>query len=162
MARIIANITDEMLDALVLEAKIADPLTRQALVETLRGRRDKLLLRFLTRKSPLSYPAIVPVANKPRLCLTDLALRSRVVTLAERRYSARLFSSADAQPDRPALVRASEERICVDLSALRSARPIVVVSVPGFDERWLHARVHLYRTSAGTYRVAVLERVESG
>ncbi len=161
MARIVANVTDEMLDALVLDAQIADPMTRQALVETLRGRRDKLLLRFLTRKSPLAYPAIVSLADKPRLCLTDLALRGRVVTLAERRYSARLFSSLDATPDRPALVRASEDRVCVDLSAVQSARPVVVVSVPGFDERWLHARVHLYRSNAGSYRVAGLERVEN-
>ncbi|HEY6560356.1 MAG TPA: hypothetical protein VI072_23895 [Polyangiaceae bacterium] len=160
MARIIANVSDEMLDALVLEAQIADPVTRQALVETLRHRRDKLLLRFLSRKSPLSWPTIDSVLRRPQLCLTDLALRARVVTLAERRYSARVLSSLDARPERPALVRAPEERICVDLSAVQSARPLVEVSVPGFAERWLHARVHLYRTRAGSYRVAGLERVE--
>jgi hypothetical protein len=161
MARIIANVSDEMLEAVVHEARITNPVMRLELVRVLRGRRDKLLRRFLSRRSPLAWPRVEEASGERRLCLSDLSVRARLAAPQERSYRASL-STIDGSQAFPANVsRAAADRVCVDLARVNAARPVVTISAAGAVHRRLDVRVHLYRARAGEYRVAGLERPET-
>jgi hypothetical protein len=161
MARVIAHFSDEMLEAIVHEARLSNPLMQRELLATLRGRRDKLTSRFFARTSPLAWPSIeLAGAAAERLCVSDLAVRANTVLQASRGYSAELTASDGLRSAKLDVQRPAADRICVDLPSAGPARPTVEFSVIGGEAQRLKALIHLYRARHGNYRVAGLERLE--
>jgi hypothetical protein len=70
MARILSHVDDAALSAIVDQADLFDPLARNELERILRGRRDKILRRYLLRLSSLARPE---VQEGRRLCVEDRA-----------------------------------------------------------------------------------------
>jgi len=86
----------------------------------------------------------------PRLCLTDLAVRSGVRGPAGRRYRATLYRGRDLAPE-PRPVRAEGERLCVALpGGPRGGRAdyliVDVIASTRGAETTAPARLHLYAT----------------
>jgi len=73
MARILARFTDERIDALLGEARADTPLVRSELLRILKGRRDKILRRWLLRLSSFTDPAVEMRGDTRWLCLQDRA-----------------------------------------------------------------------------------------
>jgi hypothetical protein len=163
MARILARITPEMVEALGQMGKLSDPRNTTYLTSVLKGRLDKILLRYLTRLSPL---ADVHVAGTDRLCADDLAETRRLRPPTEFRYDARLSSGAGT----------------VELSVAREPGGQVCLALPhvapdtdapnNLAERYVRVRVadgvargslvaHLYDLGPTRgYRLAGIERPE--
>jgi hypothetical protein len=70
MARKISYIDDAALSAIIDQADLADPVARSELERVLRGRRDKILRRYLLRLSSLTHPT---VKEGRQLCVEDRA-----------------------------------------------------------------------------------------
>jgi hypothetical protein len=73
MARILARFTDERIDALLGEARADTPLVRSELLRILKGRRDKILRRWLLRLSSFTDPVMEMRGGSRWLCLQDRA-----------------------------------------------------------------------------------------
>src|SRR5688572_30316423 len=58
MARIVAPLRDAHLHAIVARARFSDPTATDELFRILKGRRDRLLERWLTRLSPLTHARV--------------------------------------------------------------------------------------------------------
>src|SRR5580658_3342367 len=162
MARILARVTPEMVEALGRMGKFSDPRKTAYLTSVLEGRLEKILQRYLTRLSPL---ADVHVSGTDRLCADDLAETRHLRSPEEFRYRARLS-------DRPGAAELSvtrrREGICVGLPhvAADSGSP------DGAAERYVHVTLadgvaqgslvaHLYDLGPNRgYRLAGIERPE--
>ncbi len=171
MARIVAYMDDDAVDAFVDPAKIRNETTDRELRRILKGRRDKILRRYLGRLSPLTKPELKTAAgtNEPRLCLEDLLVRAGLAPMSERRYVVRTFVGEglhEVETGSPTTPGAPY--VCAKLPAAEGASKdsprYVVVDVigvsPGFDRR-APARVHLYHLGGADYRVVGLERPET-
>ncbi len=110
-ARIIVGFTDEHLRRIIRSARFGDPKLEQELLRILKGRRDKILERYLTRLSPLAQPHVE--AQQPLLCLRDVAVSAGIAP-AGRPYSATVAwqGRSVALP-----VQAHADRVCVPLPA---------------------------------------------
>jgi len=73
MARILARFTDERIDALLGEARADTPLVRSELLRILKGRRDKILRRYLLRLSSFTEPVVETRGGSRWVCLQDRA-----------------------------------------------------------------------------------------
>lgn len=73
MARILARFTDERIDALLGEARADTPLVRSELLRILKGRRDKILRRYLLRLSSFTDPVVETRDGSRWICLQDRA-----------------------------------------------------------------------------------------
>ncbi|HJL20187.1 MAG TPA: hypothetical protein RMH99_31260 [Sandaracinaceae bacterium LLY-WYZ-13_1] len=176
MARIIARFRDPHVRALVSRGRFLDPVHESELARVLIGRRDRILERYLTRLSPLTWPYLRPSeAGGQELCMQDLAVWSGIRTRRTRRYSAKAYVAADGsgaesgvrELDPPPLHAEGEGYVCAPLPALESTpgEPSyvlvdVVAQTPG-RETTFPARAHLYHRGDEGYRLAGLERPES-
>lgn len=153
MARIIARFSRAHLEAVARLGRYSNPTTESELVRILAGRRRAILERYLTRLSPLTDPRL----DGETLCLTDLALRSRIRWPEERRYTARAWSE-EGSLGVPATSMKQDE-VCVALSPFVEHDYVVIelgASTVGRETTGpLH--VHLARTSEGPFVVG-LER----
>ena len=70
MARILSHIDDAALSKVIDEAQLAEPVVRSELERILRGRRDKILKRYLLRLSSLDKPEL---REGRQLCVQDRA-----------------------------------------------------------------------------------------
>jgi hypothetical protein len=160
MARIIARFTDAALVALIAQAKMGDEFLDRELFRILRGRRDKILWRYLGKVSPLADPTLEPVAGGVGLCLSDLAVRTNLASFNVRRYTARAFTSAGALT--LAAEKTAPDRVCARLpgAAGTPAEPAyMIVDLTAFVPRDTYpARLHLYHLGGANYRLAGLER----
>jgi hypothetical protein len=167
MARIIARFDDERIAAAVDSALLA-PVYRDRLLEMMRGRREKILQRYLSRLSPLAWPELAGAAkNGARaLCLQDLGLVAGVVRPEQRVYAVRTWLGTEARPGPRAAVALRDGNLaCVDLplvSGATSGKPSylmvdLMTAVRG-SETNRPARVHLYHLGGGDYRVVGIER----
>ena len=162
MARILARFGLPQIRAVVSAGAFSRPEYAAHLVRVLEGRRQRLLERFLTRLSPLSWP----VVQGGRVCLEDLAISSGLRDAEARSYLAtdELGARLELTP-RP-------NGVCVDLPD-RTAQPNqtqpnppsylaldVVAATPG-AETTAPARVHLYQLGPGRYQVVGLERPDA-
>jgi hypothetical protein len=73
MARILARFTDERIDALLGEARADEPRVRSELLRILKGRRDRILHRYLVRLSSFTDPVLETRGGSRWLCLQDRA-----------------------------------------------------------------------------------------
>lgn len=69
MARILSYFDDAAVSAVVDQAHLFDPVARQELERILRGRRDKIVRRYLLRLSSLWHPEV----RERQLCVEDRA-----------------------------------------------------------------------------------------
>ncbi len=171
MARIIANIPEDHVRAVVREAKVGNPVMHDELESILLGRRAKLLARYLTRVSPLTRPSLEVGPRGARVCLRDLGVATGVAgPWSERPYWTRSYAHLGgarlvALP-RGALARRRPDEVCVDLPDVRGASPsapaYVLVDVGALegegDRTAPPLRMHLYQLGRGRYRLAGLER----
>ncbi len=166
MARIVAQIDDEMLDTLIAQARIENEVVREELTRILRGRREKILRRWLRELSPLTRPRISERDGEAELCMTDLAVSTGLVEARERGYLARAFLGQSLrQAAVGGLHRAADGTVCAELPPVPGAREgspryliVDLTGVGGPDRGALPARVHLYHRGGETYRVVGLER----
>jgi hypothetical protein len=165
MTRIVARFSDAHISALVQSAQFGDLFLEQELARILRGRRDKILRRYLTRLSPLTEPQIRRKGDSPMLCLHDLAVATGVVLPSVRGYRARAWLADSATPVRPTLRAEPGQWICARLPDVAGAsatdpRYLIVDLSPGIRgaEYQPPSRVHLYQLGRHDYRIVALER----
>ena len=162
MARIIASFTDEHLRAAIASGRFASLTTASELFRILRGRRRRILERYLVRLSPLTAPRV----EGATLCLTDLALRVGLRFEDGRRYEARAWDDWPREGRRPATVsRGRSGEVCVALPSFEGASPaapryrvVDVVAQSIGHPPSAPARVHLYQLGPREFRVVGLER----
>jgi hypothetical protein len=165
MARIIAQFGDAHLKALTAMARIDDPALEAELFRLLRGRRDRVLERYLTRLSPLALPALRRSGDE--LCLRDLLEQSGVRRGRARSYAVTLYLGGGSRRIEP--VRGLPgQRLCVELPRAPGATPLApaylmldwVSASDGFEPEF-PARVHLFDRGALGLVIVGLERPES-
>jgi len=150
MARIIARFDDETISAVVREARLTSPVARSELARILRGRRDRILQRYLLRLSSLTDARV----EDHTLCVRDRAAEAAVPTAPT--FSARIWFSSTSFGDL-SVQRRSDGELCTLLPALPPGQRIVELSTgrPGQGP----LRVHVQEASAA--RVLGLRRPES-
>ena len=73
MARILARFTDERIGLLLDEARADTPLVRSELLRILKGRRDRILQRWLVRLSSFTDPVVEARDGARWVCMLDRA-----------------------------------------------------------------------------------------
>lgn len=145
-ARILARITPQMVRALIAHAGLTSRVMAEELEIALLGRRDKLLRRFLSRLSPLARPRIDETG---RLCVTDARIEGGITSQAT--YTARIPAT-----NTPLAIAAGTTRAETCAGPIAPQANYVIVELRADSTGPL--LVHLYRTQAGTYAVAGLDR----
>ncbi len=169
MARIISQISDDHLRAAIATARMRDPFLEVELFRLLKGRRDVLLHRYLTRLSPLAHPTIrvAEGAGDPELCVRDLALEAGVSSGTRRYYGARAWGGTRHRSlgELGAAIQRGPSQVCVPLPTEGADDGYLVVDVyVGNDPGDLlpPARVHLSLTDSRGFAVVGLERPDAG
>jgi hypothetical protein len=157
--------TDEQLERAVAMAAL-EPAHRERLLYVLKGRRDKVLARYLAKLSPLAWPQLLAAGPSAHLCLEDMAVLSQVAPAEHRSYATRAWAGDDLRP--VPMGRGHLERshwVCQHLPKAPGASPdnpqYVVVDVTASTRgkaATLPARVHLYHLGGRDYRIVGLER----
>jgi len=150
MARILSYFDDAAVSAVVAEAHLFDPVAREELERVLRGRRDKILRRYLLRLSSLTQPE---VKEGRRLCVDDRAEASGLGAAPS--PAARLWLSPDTTAAVP-VSRDAPAELCVVVPALGEGQRVLDVTTgrPG----QFPLRIHLLEGEP--LRVLGLERPE--
>jgi hypothetical protein len=173
MARILSQISEGHLRALVSTGRFSRDDVASDLERILRGRQLRILERYLTRLSPLAFAEVETRGGHGKLCLRDLAVESGLRRAADRRYDA--HASIDWPEAREPVELAAqlvhpsgdEARVCMPLPDLRGASEraprylvVDVVASSRGQETTGAASVHLYQTGPQRYRVVGLRRRE--
>lgn len=153
MARIISRIDDAAISAVVAEARLSSPVARSELERILRGRRDRIVRRYLLRLSSLSQPTMEGQGEGRLLCLEDRAESAGLG--AAPAPAARLWFSSTTATDLQVSRRGPAE-LCVSLPDLGAEQRVVEVSTGRHGQFPL--RVHLL--GGESPRVVGLERPE--
>lgn len=171
MARIIAGFGDAQVDAIVDAGAFQNEVVDAELRRILKGRRDRILRRWLTRLSPLGRPVVHGDVAAQELCLQDRAVVAGIAD--ERPYRHRGWSvlNPDAEDSDlevaslPALLRRPGAFVCQPLPA---GHPYLIVDVQGLfpelhgpnDRQSGPLRAHLRNSDEG-YRLVGIERPDS-
>jgi hypothetical protein len=162
MARILAHYSDAHVRAIVDMADM-QPKYRDRLLFLLHGRLQKILRRYLTRLSPLTWPTLRP--EKRELCLEDLGLVSGIASKSTRRYTAKAWLGDDLSPATPRVRLDGGRYACAELpgvpGASKSDPRYLIVDITASDTQG-PARVHLYHLGRNDYRVVGLQRPDDG
>lgn len=158
MARILARFSRAHIEAVARLGRYAEPITERELVRILAGRRRAILERYLTRLSPLADP----VVRDRELCMTDLAVSSRLRWPQDRRYEARAYAGEPLAPIASPPVRVDDagETVCVRVPGADDYLVLDLIASSG-PERTAPARVHFAIDPDGQIALAGLERPAS-
>jgi hypothetical protein len=148
MARILSHVDDAALSAIVEQAHLFDPLVRSELERILRGRRDKILRRYLLRLSSLERPE---VREGRRLCVEDRAEAAGLG--AAPAPAARLWLSRGSVAVLP-VSRGGTAELCLLVPEIGEGQRVLDVSTGRPGQRPL--RIHLLEGEP--LRVVGLER----
>jgi hypothetical protein len=150
MARKISYIDDAALSAIIDQADLADPVARSELERVLRGRRDKILRRYLLRLSSLTHPT---VKEGRQLCVEDRAEAAGLG--APPTPTAQVWLTRDA-PTAVPVSRGGPAELCVSVPNLGDGQHVLEVRTgrPG----QFPLRIHLLEGEP--LRVVGLERLE--
>ncbi len=170
MARIIARITDKHIVEVSKRARFTKPIIEEELIRILGERREKILERFLTRLSPLTWPEIRNQGGKQEICLQDLAVWTKIRKEQQRSYRVTSYMGEGyGQTAEVAGLRQVEDSyVCVPLQDLPGAsaenpqyQVLDIVASSKDKETTYPARVHLYSLGNNQFKFAGLERPES-
>lgn len=153
MARIVARFRDPHVRALVARGRFSDPNVEDELTRILIARRDRILERWLTVLSPLSWPRVVD----DRVCLQDVAVWAGIRDRAGRRYEARAWDRAGAEVALPGPVEDADDAFVCQALPEGEGYLVVELTASSGDDRTGPARLHLTRDDAGA-RLVGLER----
>lgn len=159
MTRIIARFKAAHVAALAERGRWTQPIITSELTRILLERRRRILERYLTKLSPLTWPKVQGRA----LCMQDLAVWSGIRTAARRRYGARAWAGQRLNAVKVGAPEPRDEAwVCVELPRVEagSEPSYLVVDVDASTEgsdRPGPARAHLWMTAAGP-RLVGLER----
>ncbi len=94
MARIIARFNEEDIRAVVSEARLENSVAEEYLVETLLGRRDKILEDYFQKYAPLDRFELVKTEEEGHqaLCFEDLAILRGIVDPKRVLYKAKMYA----------------------------------------------------------------------
>jgi hypothetical protein len=168
MARIIARFEPPHIAALVERGRWSKPVVTSELNRILIERRRRILERYLTRLSPLTWPEVRTAEGASTVCMQDLAVWTGIRPAVTRTYGSRAWAGPRLEPVPVAAPVAGEDAsVCVRLPELANARrgdPRYLVvdiqsSTPGRDTPG-PARLHFWVSDAP--RLAGLERPEDG
>ncbi|MGD0676399.1 MAG: hypothetical protein ABSC94_13350 [Polyangiaceae bacterium] len=158
MARILARFTPGMVRALAEAGRFTDPRNTAYVADTLEGRLDRILERYLTR---LSSIADVHVEGGNRLCAIDLSEWRGLRNRKEFHYAARTGAGLPLR-----VARREGGRLCVDLPHIAAdggdaddapGRYASVAIEDGVSQRPL--RLHLYDLGPSRgYQLVGIER----
>ena len=170
MARILANLTPEAIEAAIARARMSDPFVESDLTRIILARREKILRRWFRKLSPLTEPLLRETESGTDLCLRDLAVTAGIIDRDERLYWRRGWQyvrrhklrEVEVGPPRPG----PNDTICVGLPNIERAsldRPAyLIIDVNGLygrdDDKSRPARVHLYQFGDGAYLIVGLQR----
>jgi hypothetical protein len=161
MARIIARIREPHIRAAVARGRFSEPVVANELYRILVERRRRILERYLTRLSPLTWPE---VRDSRRLCMQDLAVWSGIRPASTRRYQAIAWSHG--RPATLEVTRTDDAWVCTALPPPPTGDPDYVILDLTASSDHLEtagpARVHLYTLANGEVHIAGLERPENG
>jgi hypothetical protein len=149
MARIISQLNDAVIDAVVVEARFTNPVATSELARILKARRDQVLASYLSVLSPLTAPEVTEADGKTVLCLRDVAPTATRISEA----SAVALLDEGRRPEWLP-VDGAARKACATLPATSQSYLVVDVRRPAQSSP---ARVHLARTEAG-WQVVGLER----
>ena len=171
MARIIAEVDDEALATMIAQGQIHDDLARSELTRILRGRREKILRRWMANLSPLSRPRIETSEGQPELCMKDLAVSSGIAPSGDRWYAGRAYLTESATPAPLEGLRATGDpdlHVCTPLPQVPGASEstpqylmIDIAGLTGRNDAIRPARVHLWHLGGTEYRIVGLQRPET-
>jgi hypothetical protein len=150
MARILSHVDDAALSGIIEEAQLFDPVVRSELERILRGRRDKILRRYLLRLSSLQR---AEVKEGRRLCVEDRAEAAGLG--AAPAPAARLWLNRGSVAVVP-VSRGGTAELCLEVPELGEGQRVLDVSTgrPG----QFALRIHLLEGEP--LRVVGLERPE--
>ena len=121
MTRILSHIDDAAVSAIIQEAQLTDPIARDELERILRGRRDRILRRYLLRLSSLGRPE---VKEGRQLCVED---RTELAGLgAAPAPGARLYVSSNAAAEL-AMSRPAPGTLCFGVPDLGDVQRVIDV-----------------------------------
>ncbi|HET6981499.1 MAG TPA: hypothetical protein VFI53_05120 [Myxococcaceae bacterium] len=165
MARIISHFDDAAIEAIVNEAHLSSPVARSELIRILKGRRDRIVQRYLLRLSSLERPTVEDGRILVRLTSLGLPIPGggHVVCVEDRAEgaglgaapepSARLWFSSTTAGVLP-VSRRGDARLCIAIPDLGNEQRVLDVSTgrPGQGP----LRIHLL--GGESPRVVGLER----
>ncbi|RLB56235.1 MAG: hypothetical protein DRJ42_03835 [Deltaproteobacteria bacterium] len=165
MTRIVARFKDEHVRAMVARGRFTNPTVSSELSRIINGRRDRILDRWLTRLSPLTWPEVRVVDDGAVVCMQDLATWTGIREEGSRRYETAAYVGTDLAPVPIGdAVRDDESWVCAKLpevpGASASSPKYLVVDLRGTtaDDETGPARAHLYAMGGTEYRLVGLER----
>ncbi len=157
VSRIIAQFTEEHLEAMVAMAGLSAPLARE-LRRVLWGRRERILREYLARVSPLSVPRLVDAEGAVHLCAEDLEIATGILLPQSRRYQSDAWDR-ERRVALPPMAHPEPGWICQPLPASPDAGMLLLDLYTGY--RWLkpatRLRAQLQVDDAG-YRLVGVER----
>lgn len=142
MARIIANIGEPELRAMLDVTKIDDRKLYDYLIETLMARREKILERWLSKLSPLRWPRVARTDDgHAELCANDAGLRARIFNPTRRRYHAVVYRPDGTEVETIEIKRSGADDVCVKLPKSDSGvEPYAIVDFTAYLYKDLYAR----------------------
>ena len=134
MARIISHLDDADITAIVAEARLSSPIAVSELERILRGRRDRILGRYLLRLSSLERPT---TREGRRVCVEDRAEAAGLG--AAPAPTARLWLNAETVVEIP-VVRTGPVELCTTMPDLGTGQEILDISTgrPGQHPLRMH------------------------
>jgi hypothetical protein len=166
MARIVARFREEHIRALVARGRFSEPIVSSELERILIGRRKKILERWLTKLSPLTWPEVRSGEGGEEVCLEDVAVSSGIREADTRRYETRAFRGDALSEIEVAAARVEDgTRVCVPLPRVPGASAeqpeYVIVDVAASTrgrETTGPVRLHFYALGEDAHRLVGLER----
>jgi len=122
MARILSHIDDAALSKVIDEAQLAEPVVRSELERILRGRRDKILKRYLLRLSSLDRPEL---REGRQLCVEDRAEAAGLGAAPS--PAARLYVSGNTAAELT-VSRGGPNELCMVVPDLGEAQRVIDVT----------------------------------
>src|SRR5215470_14663243 len=166
MARIISHFDDATIEAIVNEAKLSSPIARSELIRILKGRRDRIVRRYLLRLSSLERPRLEDGQSRLTSLGSSVPASGRVVCVVDRAEaaglgaapepSARIWYSGTTGAELPVSHRGDAE-LCTAIPDLGNAQRVLDLSTgrPG------QAPLRIHLQGGDSPRVVGLERPEN-
>lgn len=158
MARIISHFDEPHVRALIGTADLRDPELEAELFRLLWGRRNKILDRYLTVRSPLSHPNVTPHAGgQTAACVTDLWTRSGRGPTGKKERDYAGWLQTDGGERRPISLDVRGHEVCARVPP-ESQYTILTIESAARSAAKNALELHLGRDGAGVLRVRGLRR----